>query len=180
MALMTEAEQELAAAARQGDRAALDELIGRLYRPVCALALRLLGRTEDPREVAQETFARVARHIQEFDPARSFSAWVFTIAANLCRTRIRRAPGSKAFELAEASGLEVDVPPEGKVLHLEDHERAHRALDELPFDLKVVVLMHFQQDLPLGEIARTLGVSRNAVGIRLYRALKFLRQRLKE
>jgi len=66
------------------------------------------------------------------------------------------------------------------VLHLEDHERAHRALDELPFDLKVVVLMHFQQDLPLGEIARTLGVSRNAVGIRLYRALKFLRQRLKE
>ena len=82
MVRMAEPEQELATAASRGDRSAMDQLVQRLYRPVCALAFRLLGRRDDPREVAQETFSRVARHIGDFDPRKPFSSWVFAIAAN--------------------------------------------------------------------------------------------------
>jgi len=180
MVPMAEAEQELAAAACRGDRGAMDQLIERLYRPVCALAFRLLGRRDDPREVAQETFSRVARHIGDFDPRKPFSSWVFAIAANLCRNRVQRERWPAALEPSEESGIRVDLPPERNALHLENRDRVNSALDALPYDLKVVVVMHFQQDVPLGDVADALEISRNAVGIRLCRALKLLRQTLKE
>jgi RNA polymerase sigma-70 factor, ECF subfamily len=177
---MAESEGELAVAARDGNRQALDQLIQRLYRPVCALAFRLLGRREDPREIAQETFSRVARHIAEYEPGKSFAAWVFAIAANLCRTRAQRARTTWTLEDADTGPFEIDLPPDRRALHLENRDRVQAALDDLPYDLKVVVVLHFQQDLPLAEVADALAISRNAVGIRLCRALKLLRERLKE
>ncbi len=177
---MTETEAELATAARGGNRAALNELIQRLYKPICALAYRLLGRREDPREVAQETFSRVARHLDHYETGRPFSAWVFAIAANLCRNRLRRGREALALDAAEEAELGIELPPDRRALHLENRDRVNRALDSLPYDLKVVVVLHFQQDVPLGDVADALGISRNAVGIRLFRALKILRQRLKE
>ena len=176
---MAETESDLALAARSGNRAALNELIQRLYKPICALAFRLLGRREDPREIAQETFSRVARHIHEYEPGKRFSAWVFAIAANLCRNRVR-ARDPKALEAAPEAELGIDLPPDRRALHLENRDRVNDALDSLPEDLRLVVVLHLQQDVPLADVADALGISRNAVGIRLFRALKILRQRLKE
>jgi RNA polymerase sigma-70 factor (ECF subfamily) len=103
MLAMTEIERELAYAARTGDREALEELTRRLYRPVCALAARLLDRMDDAREIARETFARVACRIAEWQPDKPFSAWVFTIAANLCRDRHRRSRRTRRLESQEDS-----------------------------------------------------------------------------
>ena len=54
------------------------------------MALRMLRREEDAEDVAQETFIRVFRALDRYDPARPFAAWLFTIAARLCIDAIRR------------------------------------------------------------------------------------------
>src|SRR5215831_4719778 len=105
MASATDLEQDLARAAREGDRRALDELIRRLYRPVVSLASRFVRGRDVAEDVAQETFARVVSRISEYDPARRFSSWAFAIAANLCRDRARREQAAPFSEGGEASDV---------------------------------------------------------------------------
>ena len=159
---------------RAGDTAGL---VRRHYGPVYGLARRLLGNAGDARDVAQETFARAIGHLGEFDRRASFRTWIFAIAANHVRDLLRRRK-----QLPLEAAVEESVPdltlPEEPALRREDRERILAALDRLPFDLKIVVTLQFQQGLSSPEIAETLGISVNAVRIRLYRALGALRKDL--
>ncbi len=159
---------------RAGDTA---ELVRRYYGPVFGLARRLLGSVPEARDAAQETFARAIAHLRDFDPASSFRGWLFAIAANHVRDLLR-----KKKQLPLDPAVEEELPdlslPDDRLLRAENRERLAAAIDRLPFDLKVVVSLHYQQELPFAEIAQALGRSVNAVRIRLYRALKALREEL--
>ena len=164
-------DQELLAA---GDTAAL---VRRHYGPVFGLARRLLGSDADARDVAQETFARAIGHLREFDRRKSFRTWVFAIAANHVRDLLRRRKQLPLDAGAEESVSDLALP-EASLLRREDRERILAAVDRLPFEWKIVVTLHFQQDLPAPDIAEALGISVNAVRIRLFRALAALRKEL--
>src|SRR3989442_9975265 len=73
-----------------GDERAHRELMARFERPVFSLALRMLRQREDAEDVTQETFVRVFRALDRYDPARPFAAWIFTIASRLCIDHLRR------------------------------------------------------------------------------------------
>lgn len=157
---------------RAGDKAAL---IRRYYGPVFGLARRLLGGADGARDAAQETFARAIAHLGDFQPGRSFRAWIFSIAANLIRDLHRRrhpAPLDPGIE----ETIPEFAPPDARMLREENRERLAAAVERLPLDLKTVVALHFQEDLPPAEIAEALGITPNAVRIRLYRALAALRK----
>jgi RNA polymerase sigma-70 factor (ECF subfamily) len=156
-----------------------DRLVARWYGPVRALCLRMTGRDGEAEELAQETFARALRAADTYDAERPLSAWLFTIAANVCRDHLARAERLKPLE-PESGDVAIDLPPDSALLRGEDRARAYAAIDRLPFDLKIVVVLHFQHDLEPHEIAEALGLTSNAVRIRLYRALKQLRQEFKE
>ncbi len=154
-----------------------DALVRRYYGPVFALARRLLGNVADARDAAQETFARAFAHLREFEPDRSFRAWIFSIAANHVRDLLRRrrqVPLEPGFE----ESLPDLAPPDAGLLRGENREKVLAAVDRLPFDLKVVVALVFQHDLPYAEVAAALSITVNAVRIRLYRALGALRKEL--
>ncbi len=159
---------------RAGDTSRLAE---RYYGPVFGLARRLLGDAAQARDAAQETFVRAISHLREFNPEHSFRSWLFAIAANHVRDLLRRRR-----PLAIDPALEEELPdlslPDDRLLRSENRDRLLAAIDGLPFDLKIVVTLHFQQDLPYAEIAPALGLSVNAVRIRLYRALAALRKEL--
>ena len=159
---------------RAGDTA---ELVRRYYGPVFGLARRMLGSVPEARDAAQETFTRAIAHLRSFDPACSFRGWLFAIAANHVRDLLRkRRPG------ALEGTREEEIPdlslPDDRLLRDENRERLASAIDRLPFDLKIVVALHFQQELPHAEVALAIGLSVNAVRIRLYRALAALRKEL--
>jgi len=159
---------------RAGDAAGL---VRRHYGPVYGLARRLLGDAADARDVAQETFARAIAHLRDFDRRRSFRGWVFAIAANHVRDLLRRRK-----QLPLDAGAEESMPdltlPDAPILRREDRERILAAVDRLPFEWKIVVTLQFQQDLTYPEIAEALGISVNAVRIRIFRALAALRKEL--
>jgi RNA polymerase sigma-70 factor (ECF subfamily) len=159
---------------RSGDTATL---VRRHYGPVYGLVFRFLRNDADARDAAQETFARAISHLRDFDPRKSFRAWLFAIAANHVRDLLRRRR-----QLPLDSGTQDRVPdltlPDEPLLHREDRDRVLAAVDRLPFDLKLVVTLHFEKDFSSPEIAESLGVSVNAVRLRLYRALAALRKEL--
>ena len=159
---------------RAGDTAALAR---RHYGPVYGLARRLLGREADARDAVQETFARALAHLREFDPRRSFRNWLFAILANHARDLLRRRRQLSLDAAAEEALPDLSLP-ETPILRREDRDRILAALDRLPFDGKIVVTLKIQQGLSGPEIAETLGISVNAVRIRLYRAISALRKEL--
>jgi RNA polymerase sigma-70 factor (ECF subfamily) len=159
---------------RARDTAALAR---RYYGPVFGLVRRLLGNAAEARDAAQETFVRAIAHLKDFDPAGSFRSWLFAIAANHARDLLRRRRQLPLDPAVEEKLPDLSLPDD-RLLRSENRDRLLAAIDRLPFDLKIVVTLHFQQDLPHAEVAQTLGLSVNAVRIRLYRALAALRKEM--
>ena len=107
---MASTDEELVARSRGGDLDSFNQLVLRWERPIYALAYRVIGREEDARDVAQETFLRAFRALSGFKGQAKFSSWLYRITLNLCRDwirRERRAPVAQApegIDLVERKG----------------------------------------------------------------------------
>lgn len=172
----TAPDADLVDAARSGDASALDALAARHYGAVFGLAYRMLGDAAEARDAAQETFARATAAIASCDPSRSFPAWLLSITTNLVRDRFRRR---KPVALQPDDDRAVDLPPDARLIREEDRSRVLAAFAALPVELRLVATLVYQ-GRPHPEIAATLGISVNAVRIRLFRALAQLRGALRE
>ena len=103
-------DEELVARSRGGDLDSFNQLVLRWERPIYALAYRVIGREEDARDVAQETFLRAFRALSGFKGQAKFSSWLYRITLNLCRDWIRRerrtpiTPTPEGVDLIELAG----------------------------------------------------------------------------
>jgi len=158
-------DRELAALAAAGDDDAFAELVRRHERRVYNLALRMLGRSEDARDAAQDAFVSCYRNLSKFRGDAAFSTWLHRIAVNACYDALRRR--------REMLGLdEAPEPPPAP-----DHGDAvttsvdvRRALLAVPEEFRTVLVLHDIQDLGYDEIARILEVPVGTVKSRLHRA----------
>src|SRR5687768_11445501 len=118
---MPSSDEELVALSQGGDLDSFNQLVLRWERPIYALAYRVIGREEDARDVAQETFLRAFRALKGFKGQAKFSSWLYRITLNLCRDwmrRERRTPVSQA--------------PEGiDIIELAGEERPSESLEDL-------------------------------------------------
>lgn len=156
-------------------------------RPVFSLAFRMLRGAEDAEDVAQETFVRVFRSLDRYDPARPFAAWIFTIAARLSidqlrRRRLRPVPlVQRDPDSDEERTLDVEDPSPGPELltsFAEEERRAQDLIDSLPPHYRIVVMLRHQQDLSYEEIADALRLPLGTVKARIHRARALLKVRL--
>ena len=170
---------------RTGDERAFRELVQEYQRPVYSLALRMLRGEEDAEDVTQETFVRVFRSLDRYDPARPFAAWIFTIAARLCIDHLRRRrhrPISlvqRDHESDEERTIDVEDPGPGPEILAEQEEGERRTgelIDSLPPHYRIVVMMRHQQDLSYEEIAVALGLPLGTVKARIHRARALLKK----
>ena len=178
----------LMAALVAGRDSALDELMQRWEGPLRSFAYRYLLNPTDTDEVVEETFVRIYHKRADFVPGSNFSAWIFTIAANLCRHRLRwrRRHPSESIDIPDADGspgLGSTLPAGGPdpAVSAEGGERVaalRAAVDALPHDQRTVFLLHSYEGLSYREIAAAVGCSERGVETRLYRARQALRDKL--
>jgi len=170
-----EAERALVARARAGDRDAYERLLGPAVRPATRLAFAMLHDPSEAEDAFQEAALRAWRRMKNLRPDSPFQPWFMGIVANQCRDvrrgrwwRIIRVPDTPA---AAASLDNTAVWLEGDDLR--------RAVDSLPHDQRVAVLLHFHLDLPLSEVGAILGISEAGAKTRVHRALRRLRPALR-
>src|ERR671911_2372055 len=89
----------LVAAARDGDRAALDELVRRTYVDTYTLAMRLTANEEAARDVVQESYLRAWKGIRRFRGDAQFSTWMYRITANAAATLVQKRRRRRAGAL---------------------------------------------------------------------------------
>ena len=177
-------DEELVAAFQDGDAAAFDQLVRRWDRRIHGAIYRVVGADEDARDLCQEAFLKAYRGLAGFKREARFSSWLYQIAINVCRDRIRRRRGRTAVSLDEleerASGeLRAASPSPFELVEARDLSHAvERAMAALSADEREVVILKEYQGLTFPEIAETLQVPLSTVKTRLYRGLAQLRLRL--
>ena len=163
-------------------RSRFESLYREHYRGVLNVCRRLLGRSGYAEDAAQETFMRAYRAFGKYDASQPFGAWVSRIARNHCIDLLRRR--AKTVHLFEDEHVEaLDLPSAGTsvVNELVADERAaalQRAVDGLPDRYRVPLVLAYLDGASYEEIAATLGITHNHVGVLLLRAKQVLRTAL--
>ena len=189
-------ERSLVAEAQGGSRPAFEELVRRYDRDVLRLALNLMRRPEDARDVYQESFLKVYRNLHRFRFESSFYTWLYRIVTNVCLDHLRRrqarpedqAPESSAelredgitdfFERQREHRATLD--PERQLMGKEIQRRLAAAMLRLSPRERVVFEMKHYQGLKLRAIGDALGTTEETVKNSLFRATRKLRSQLGE
>lgn len=172
-----------------GHDTALDGLMERHGERLFHYLIRLLQNETDAADAAQESFVRIYQHRSKFDARQKFSTWLYAIASNIARDRLRwrvRHPQISLDARIEESGRGViDILPDKNPSPrqaLEASERASAVRDAvaaLPEDLRLPLVLAEYEDRAQAEIAEILDCSIKAVEMRIYRARKQLREQLR-
>ncbi|PTX98464.1 sigma-70 family RNA polymerase sigma factor [Opitutus sp. ER46] len=172
-------DSELMRRVQAGDEAALGELMRRWERPVKAVIGRLVLNAREAEDLAQETFVRVWQQRDRFRADAAFRPWVFAIAVNLARNRLRwwrsrPEVGLDAWTDGAADGATGATSAEGA-----ERARAVRdAIAALPTDLREAIVLAEYEQLSHAEIAEAVGATPKAVENRVARARAKLRTAL--
>ncbi len=169
------AEAALLAAAQGGCPDAFRALVERHQQRVYHFCHRYLRDAGEAREACQDTFIRAHGALGRFRPRARLSTWLFRIALNLCRDRVR-ARGRTPLALEEHA-RELPCPaasPDEAAMRGTDLARLDRGLAALPEKFRTVLVLSCLEGLSHGECAEILKCSERAVEGRLYRARRLL------
>jgi RNA polymerase sigma-70 factor (ECF subfamily) len=168
-----------------GDQESFNQLVSRWERPIFALAYRVIGREEDARDVAQETFLRAFRALPGFKGQAKFSSWLYRIALNLCRDWIRRQKRTPVVPAPEGVDIIELAAEQGPVESIEElvarkrlSELVAGAMRELPDEQRTAIILKEYHGLTFQEIADLQGCPLSTVKTRLYQGLSVLRRHL--
>ena len=154
---------------RDGDEDAFDTLYRRYRRPLLDFIYRMVMNAADAEDLCQEAFLRVIRGKKKYEATAQFKTWLFQIALNLCRGRLRRMKHrshlslnasvlSQDDEEVELQELIPDTSPD-PVECVETNELetlVQQAITSLPEDQRSVVILREYQGLKLSEIAEIM------------------------
>ncbi len=172
---------ELMRRVQGGDEAALGALMAQWELPTKRLLARILRNAADADDLAQEAFVRVWQNRARFHPGAEFRPWLFAIAVNLARNRLRwwrRRPQVELEEWEQAaidSGLGARTALEQK----EEAEAVRAAVGRLPLDQREALVLFSYEGLSHAEIAAAVGGTPKSVEAKLYRARMSLKAALR-
>jgi RNA polymerase sigma-70 factor, ECF subfamily len=157
-----------------------DEVVRTHADRVYRLAFRLSGNRADAEDLTQETFVRVFRSLAEYTPG-TFEGWLHRITTNLFLDMVRRRQRIRFDALPEDAGDRLasrEAGPEQAYEQMNLDPEIQQALDALPAEFRVAVVLCDLEQLSYEEIAATLGIKVGTVRSRIHRGRVLLRQAL--
>jgi RNA polymerase sigma-70 factor (ECF subfamily) len=166
-----------------GNAEAYAELVNRHRDGIYSFVRHMVGHEADAQDLAQEAFVRAYGAMDRFRPGAPFEPWLYAIAANLCRSHLRRAR-RRPFSL-EVLGESGDPPapdgdPSAVVEEREERCRLFAAIQALAVDQRLVIVLRHLRGRSYQEIAAILRLPVSTVEHRLRAARKQLRKKLAE
>lgn len=161
-----------------GDVNAYALLVNKYQKPIYNLMYRVTGSKELSMDMSQETLVRAYEKLERFDPAKSFFPWLYAIGVNLARDYLRRAGReARIFEgnFDESNTIDVSSNPVTQVERNQEMSHVLKAMDKLPFGHREALILRFQKELSMKDIARALSISVSGAKMRVHRALDELR-----
>lgn len=186
--LSLDSDAALVAGLQAGDARAFETLVRRHTAPLLRLARRFLGNEEDARDALQDAMVAVYRSIGTFEGNSMLSTWLHRIVVNACLMKLRakrRRPDETDIEallpsfLDDGHQTEPSTPwtetAESMLEREETRALVHESIAKLPDAYRIVLHLRDIEEMSTEETAEILGITRNAVKIRLHRARQALR-----
>ncbi len=171
-----------------GNRNAFRGVVEKYQERLFGLAMRLTRSRQDSEDLVQAAFVKMFEKLGSYDPNYEFSTWAYTITMNMIRNHQRRkrlirflslglafgpdAPeefGAEAEPASREPGVEAQLEQEALAKELE------RSIASLPHTLKEVFVLYYMHEEPVRSISAILGLSENAVKLRLMRGREAIR-----
>ena len=181
--------EELMARIAEGDESAFEILVNRHQTSVLNLIYRFIGDRTRAKDLVQEVFLRVWQSAKSYEPKAKFTTWIYRITANLCLNELKSSRRKKWLQfLRFGDNLENtveetlvdDTPsPEDILLAKERSRQIANALQSLPQNQRMALILKRYDDLSYQEIAKVIGCSVSAVESLLVRAKRSLQEKLK-
>jgi RNA polymerase sigma-70 factor (ECF subfamily) len=165
---------------RNGDRSAFETLVRRHMADAYLTALGITGNAEDARDLSQEAFVKAFQARKKFDPQRPFYPWFYRILKNHCLNfvqRVRKKTESLYYGDHEDERFASSGPTQLECM--EKHERVElmrRAIDQLSFEHREVIVLKNFRGLSYREMAKLLDTPIGTIMSRLYYARKALKE----
>ncbi len=171
-------ERELVDACRRGERDAFRALFETYKNKVYSVALRFAGEEAAAMDIAQDTFVKLFSCMADFRGDSGFETWVYRMVVNSCLDQKRRT--RRLIPLADELMMTLRASGDAlsQMLREEVGNRVRAAVEKLPPDLRIVVVLRYTEGLAYGQIAEVMGCSPGTVASRLSRAHKALERRL--
>lgn len=164
--------------AQIGSSVAFGRVYGEFSSRVFGLCRKMLGSEAAAEDATSEVFERAYQALDQYDRERPFDRWILTIASRHCLNRLRR----ERFEMRLFPDEPVEAPAavaaSSPLVALETREQRRamvRAIDALPENYRLPLVLKYYGDLSYDEIAEQLGITRNNVAVLLHRAKRELR-----
>ncbi len=162
-----------------GNMNAFGLLVKKYQKPIYNLMLRMTGAPDRAEDLTQDTFIRVYDKIDLFKPGRMFFPWIYKIGMNLARDSIRK--NSRMLHvLDDEKNMRLQPSMDAEANRWIEMEGLIRALEELPWIYREVIILRYRHDFSMKDIARTLKISISGVKMRVHRGLKKLNDILDE
>ncbi len=156
-----------------GEIDAFETLVRQFQGDVYAWIVRIVRDPGIAEDLTVETLGRIYQARHRFRPDGNFSAWARRIATNLALDHLRRKRPEQAPVEEPAAGPQPD-----HLLLRETREKIQESFGRLPAKLRVAAILALVEERPYDEIADALGTSVGAVKLRVFRAVRILRQQL--
>jgi len=186
---MAELSNTISAACEHEDRKLFDDLVSRYHRQIYNVAYRMTGNAADAEDLTQDTFVKAFRFFSYYKRDMPFDNWLYRIMSNIHVDWLRRRPKVYFRSLDEPVQQEegeatLELPdtsdgPEALVLSRELDAEMQAALNTLPKDFRMTVILSDIEGLSYEETAEVMGCSIGTVRSRLHRGRKLLREKLK-
>ena len=172
---------------QNGDEQAYIELVNRYRDRLMNFVYRFVNDYEQSEDIAQETLIKLYTHKHYYKKIAKFSTWIYTIAANLAKSELRKKKSRKVTNLSQMSTQEkeyelpADQPDIDQAIESEFIEkRIQAAIQKLPLHFKTVTILRDIQELSYQEISKIVDVPLGTVKSRINRARLQLQKELKD
>jgi len=175
----TAKDEELVKAAQEGDMAAFEELVARHRDKIYARAFSMLRNEEEATDLSQEAWVKGWQRLVQFQGESSFATWMTRIVINLCLDQLRKNKRVRSESIdemnEETGGVERQLPvitpnPTEGLERGELRARIDKALGQLSYEHRTVLVLHEFEEMEYKLIAKKMGCSIGTVMSRLFYA----------
>lgn len=171
------------------DPASLEEALALLQKTVFSFSMKACGQRQDAEDTMQEVLVKSVPNLPKFDSPRALMVWLYKVAKSRClmsRRRSKFAPKEALSleelmpdrrELQKLSG-NPDGTPESSLLRRESAKRLREAVQKLPPEYRLILVLHDMEELSDTDIAEITGLRPGTIRVRLHRARLFVRKEL--
>ncbi len=183
-------DEELIATFQKGSEEAFEVLVSRFKNPLTNFVYRFVGNYDECDDIVKETFVRVFRNKHAYTPQAKFSTWIYTIASNLAKSRIRQrerhrlaslfVPGQRGGEEKGSEIPDLQYAADRSADSALKHERIQKALNTISAKYREVVVLRDIQEFSYEEIAKITGLNLGTVKSRIKRGRTMLQKLLRD